>query len=222
MTTDRLQALCERGRALRGRPTAAARDWYRITNAEGERAAVYLYDVIDDWGITADAFVTELRAVSAPAIDLHINSPGGWVFDGIAIYNALRNHPATVDVTVDGLAASAASFIAQAGDTITVEKAAKLMIHEAGGLVMGFSKDMRAMADLLDELSDTIAGIYADRSGKPAAGWLDLMAAETWFGAEQAVAAGLADKVAGSETSAPDNRTRLIRARARVALGRVT
>ena len=223
MNLDRLTALADRGRAMTRRPENRG-DWYRVGNVAADRAELFIYGPIgDDWSqdsVPAASFVKDLRAITAPSIDLHINSPGGLVFDGVAIYSALRNHPSTVDVSVDGIAASAASFVAMAGDTIAIEKPAKMMIHNAGGMVLGGAQDMRAMADLLDELSATIAGIYADRTGKPAAQWLEAMGAETWYGAEQAVAAGLADRVVGdSNVSAPaDRRSQLIRARARVHL----
>jgi len=219
MNLDKLTALADRGRALVRRPTASS-EWYKISNADGERAELFIYDYIDDFGVTAASFVKDLRAITAKAIDLHINSGGGLVFDGVAIYSALKNHPATVDVTVDGVAASAASFVAMAGDSIAIEKPAKMMIHDAGGLVLGVAADMRQMADLLDELSDTIAGIYADRAGGPVSVWRERMQEETWFSAEQAVAAGLADRVANdTQATAPeDRRSQMIRARAHVTL----
>jgi ATP-dependent Clp endopeptidase proteolytic subunit ClpP len=198
-------------------------DWYRIRNAAGDRAEVFIYGVIgSDWepgDVTASTFVAELRKITAKAIDLHINSPGGLVFDGITIYSALLNHPADVDVTVDGIAASAASFVAMAGDTVAIEKPAKMMIHDASGLVIGNAADMQEMADLLDELSDTLAGIYADRAGGKVTTWRDAMRKETWYSAHQAVEAGLADRVANDKTAAPDDRrSQQIRARARLLL----
>jgi ATP-dependent protease ClpP protease subunit len=217
---DQLVALAERGQRMVKRPENRG-DWYRVRNATGDRAELLIYGPIDDWdGVSASAFVRDLRGITAKGIDLHINSPGGLVFDAIAIHAALKNHAATVDVYVDGLAASAASFVAMAGDTITVEKPAKMMIHDANGLVLGGAADMRAMADLLDELSDTIAGIYADRAGGSVASWRDAMRTETWYSAADAVKAGLADKVANDTPAAPeDRRSQLIRARARVSLG---
>jgi ATP-dependent protease ClpP protease subunit len=218
----RLESLAERGRALTKAPTARG-DWYRIVAAD-DRAEVYLYDVISEWGVSASDFVRELRAINAPRIDLHLNSPGGLVFDGIAIYSALKNHPATVTSFVDGIAASAASFVAMAGDEIVMEKPAKMMIHNARGLTLGDPDDHREMADLLDELSDTIAEIYADRAGGTVAGWRTAMRKETWYSAAQAVEAGLADRVANDKQhqAAPeDRRSQMIRARARVALGGV-
>lgn len=221
---DKLEALARRARALAKPPTARVGDWYRVVNS-GDRAEIMIYGPIGAGWFDADAvaagdFVRDLREVKASTIGVHINSPGGLVFDGIAIHAALKNHPATVEVTVDGIAASAASFVAMAGDSIAVEKPAKLMIHDAGGLVLGNAADMREMADLLDELSDTIAGIYADRAGGTVNGWRDAMRAETWYSAAQAVEVGLADRVAND--SAPDNRrSQMIRARHRVhnALG---
>lgn len=218
---SRLTALAERGRRLLPRPEARG-DWYRIKN-DADRAEVFIYDAIDEWGVNANNFVRELRAITAKTIDLHINSPGGLIFDAVAIYSALKNHSATVDVYVDGIAASAASFVAMAGDQVVIEKPAKMMIHDAGGLVIGQAEEMRAMADLLDELSDTIAEIYADRTGGTVDDWRSAMKKETWYSAAQAVEAGLADRVANDSKAATpeDRRSQLIRARARVALRRV-
>lgn len=222
-TLKRLEALARQARARTQAPPAAAGGWWRITGAAEQRAEVFIYDVIGDLDLSADMFVRELRTITAPAIDLHINSPGGLAWDGIAIYSALRNHAATVDVSIDGIAASAASFVAQAGDTVTIEKPAKMMIHDAAGLALGNADDMRDMAAILDDLSDAIAGIYADRAGGEVAGWRESMRAETWYSSASAVEAGLADRVAGQE-AAPSNsrRSQMIRARSRAVLGRTT
>lgn len=222
----KLTALAGRARTLAGRgvQNQVAGPWFRIENAAADRATVYLHGVIgDEWdGNDSASFVRSLAAVNAKSIDLRINSGGGLVFDGIAIYSALLEHPAKVTTYVDGIAASAASFIAMAGDEVVVQKPAKMMIHDAAGLTLGNARDMREMADLLDELSDTIAGIYADRSGTKVSDWRAAMLAETWYSAQQAVAAGLADRVANDRAAsedAPDNRrSQLIRARARVTL----
>lgn len=186
----------------------AGRSWYRIADRAAVRAeeaeadkrvSVYLFDEIGGWGVTAGEFVAELRGLDAEAIDLHINSPGGDVFDGVAIYNALLSHAATVTVYVDGLAASAASFIAQAGDRVVMARNATMMIHDASGFCYGPASDMRTMADLLDKVSDNIADIYASRTGTPATKWRAAMLAETWYSAEEAVKAGLASEVAPVE-----------------------
>lgn len=182
--------------------------WYRIRNKTTYggveiygSAEIYLYDEIGAWGVSASDFVRELRALTADNIDLHLNSPGGDVFDGIAIYNALREHPAKVNVYIDALAASAASLIVQAGDTRTIAKTAALMIHEPYGAAMGDSAVMLKMAEELDMIGDTIAEIYADRAGGKTAEWRDRMGEETWYRGQQAVDAGLADAVAEKPTS---------------------
>lgn len=185
------------------------RAWYRIQN-RADHAEVLIYDEIGEWGVTAQDFVRELQALDVRSILLRINSPGGSVFDGIAIYNALRNHSATVETIVDGLAASAASFILQAGDTRTAERTGQVMIHDAHGVALGNAGTMREMADLLDKASDNIASIYAERSGMTAEHWREEMRAERWYSSEEALAAGLVDRIAGSEaedrpTPAPKN-----------------
>jgi ATP-dependent protease ClpP protease subunit len=175
-------------------------DWYRITNATATAPArIDLFDEIGWFGITAADFVRDMAGVTGD-LDVHVNCPGGDVFDGIAIYNALAQHKGTVTVHVDGLAASAASFIAMAASPgqLVIAKTASMMIHDAFGLAIGNASDMRQMADLLDVQSDNIAGIYADRSGKPAADWRTAMRAETWYVGQQAVDAGLADEVQGA------------------------
>jgi enoyl-CoA hydratase/carnithine racemase len=117
------------------------------------------------------------------------------VFDGIAIYNALRNHPAYVTTRVDGIAASIASVIAQAGDRRIMQPAAQVMIHNAWGMTVGDNRDHDEMADLLRQQDAVLAGIYAARSGRSADDFRPLMDAETWMTAERAVAEGLADEI---------------------------
>jgi ATP-dependent protease ClpP protease subunit len=178
--------------------TVDRKSWYRITNQAGPAAAaeVYIYDEIGFWGTTAGDFINELRQVDAQQIDLHLNSPGGEVFDGIAIYNALKTHPANVTVYVDSLAASIASVIAMAGDKVVMGRGSQMMIHEAAGLCLGNAADMRETADLLDRFSNNIAGFYADRAGGKVTDWRAAMTAESWYSADEAVKAGLADEVA--------------------------
>lgn len=191
------------------RPAAKLRqgrnDWYEIKNKAATRAEVFIYDEIGYFGVTASDFVADLRDITAGTIELHLNSPGGDAFDGVAIYNALRDHSATVDVIIDSLAASAASFIAQAGDTITMNRGSQMMIHDAWGLAIGNAVDMTEMADVLDRHSDIIAGIYAERAGGEVAEWRDLMRAETWFTADEAVEAGLADDARGRESASKNS-----------------
>lgn len=166
---------------------------------ESDGAAVLrLYDPIDswggDWGVSAKEFVKALDSLGdVEEIRLHINSPGGEVWDGLAILNALRAHPARVTAVVEGIAASAASFIACGVDRLVMARNAELMIHKAWGMALGNSDDMAKLsADLLHE-DRNIASIYAEKSGGDVDGWLSTMRDETWFSAEEAIAAGLAD-----------------------------
>ncbi|TDC47647.1 Clp protease ClpP [Actinomadura sp. KC345] len=183
------------------RPRAAlpeGRGELRVSSQAGTTETL-VYDEIGYWGVTARDVIAALADVSTPSITVRINSPGGDVFDGIAIYNALRGHPAAVNVVVDSLAASAASFIAMAADRITMNAASQLMIHDASGFAYGNAADMEHMRALLDRVSDTIASIYAERAGNDVADWRALMRDESWFNGAEAVAAGLAD-----ETADPD------------------
>lgn len=176
--------------------TAEHPAWYRIENSAGEPAALYIFDEINPmWGIGAQEVVDQLKSIDASQIDVHINSPGGNVFDGIAIMNALRNHKANITVKVDGLAASIASVIAMAGDTIVMSLGSQMMVHNPSGFAMGDAKTMRELADTLDKSRASIASIYADRAGGTVDAWGTAMDAETWYTAQEAVDAGLADKV---------------------------
>lgn len=187
------------------RPTGRLGTWYEIKNVSTELADISIYDEIGFWGVTAADFVKELGSIQASALNIRINSPGGDVFDGIAILNALRSHPANKTVIVDGLAASAASFIAMAGDTVQMSPQSMMMIHDASGLCMGNAGDMRQLADLLDKTTENIAAVYAQRTGKPTDHWREQMAAETWYTDQEAVDAGLADSIVGkTDTESPE------------------
>jgi ATP-dependent Clp endopeptidase proteolytic subunit ClpP len=167
-------------------------------------ATIRLYDPIDSWGdfwgVSAREMIETLDGLTdVSQINLHINSPGGEVFEAIAILNALRQHPAEVTAIVDGVAASAASFIAAGADRLVMGKNTELMIHDAWGIAVGPAADMRDMADRLDQMSNNIASIYAEKSGASITDWRAAMLAETWYSAEDAVEAGLADEVAGAD-----------------------
>lgn len=192
---------------------AAPKTWYRILNLSSDTAEVAIYDEIGYWGVTASDFMAELAGVDVKNLTLRINSPGGDVFDGLAILNSLRNHKATVNVVIDGLAASAASFIAMAGDTVSMSPNSMMMIHEASGFCMGNSQDMRELADLLDKTSANIADIYARRSGRSSEEHRAAMKAETWYADQEAVDAGLADSVIGSDPGEEEPVTNLTAAK---------
>jgi ATP-dependent protease ClpP protease subunit len=184
---------------------------FRVVNAATPK--LYVYDVIGGWDLDAGEFVQAVHAIDAKAIDLHINSPGGFVYDAVAMFEALSAHPASVDVHIDGLAASAASFLAMAGDSVEIARGGRMMIHDAQGVGIGSPADMREYADLLDAVSNDISGYYAARAGGKPAAWRGAMTATTWYSASEAVDAGLADRVSGTADNGPDNRTRIILAR---------
>ncbi|MCU1515335.1 MAG: ATP-dependent Clp protease proteolytic subunit [Pseudarthrobacter sp.] len=181
------------------KPSEQGAPWYRMeADSDGTSVDIYIYDMIDSWfGVSASRFVRDLEAMDVETINLRVNSPGGSVFDGVAIMNALRRHPANVIATVDGLAASAASFIIQAADEVVMGLGTELMIHDASSICWGNASDMVEMAAHLDRISGTIAGIYAERAGGTAETWREAMQAETWYTADEAVKAGLADRVDG-------------------------
>ena len=173
--------------------------WYEIKN-KGDKAEIWIYEMIgeDFWtggGVTAKNFQKELSEIKASQIDLHINSPGGDVFDGIAIYNLIKQHPAKVTSYVDGLAASIASVIALAGDQIYMAENALFMIHNPYGMAFGESADMRKMADLLDTVRGSIVKAYVSKTGKPDTEIFPLMDSETWMTADEAVEFGFIDEV---------------------------
>ncbi|MDZ7732209.1 MAG: Clp protease ClpP [Acidimicrobiia bacterium] len=169
--------------------------WYQIRNLDEDRVVVRIYDEIGFFGVSAEDFASEIARLDVGEIEVQINSPGGDVFDGIAIYNAIRTHPARVTTRVDGVAASAASVIAQAGDHRVMLQSSQMMIHEAWGLAIGPADEMREFADLLDQQNDIIAGIYATRSGGEIDEFRSLMSAETWMTDQEAVDRGLADEL---------------------------
>ncbi|MFD7794330.1 head maturation protease, ClpP-related [Streptomyces sp. NPDC059759] len=186
----------EQADKLRAEHGIEAQSWYRITNAASpDEAEVMLYDEIGGWyGATADEFIADLRGITSPNLRVRINSPGGSVFEGIAIANALRSHPGNVIIQVDSVAASIASVIAMAGDRVEMAPNSMLMIHDASGVCLGNAADMEEMSKLLALISDNIADAYAARAGGTREEWRAAMQAETWYLPDAAVEAGLADE----------------------------
>lgn len=176
--------------------------WYEIKNAAERRAAIWIYEEIGEnfWGegLTAKQFVKDLAALDVDSIDLHINSPGGNVFDGQAIFNALRQHPATVTTYIDGLAASIASVVALAGDRVLMADNALFMYHDPFGMVVGSAGEMRQFADILDKIGDTIVRVYAAKTGDEDDVIRAGMASETWLSAGEALALHFVDEVTSS------------------------
>ena len=182
-------------------------DWFKLKNEATDTADLYIYDEIVpaymvEWfgGVSAEGLIEQLSEITASTINVRINSPGGAVFEAVAIYNTLVSHSASVNVFVDALAASAASIVAMAGDHVTMMVGSQMMIHDALGVEYGNAADMRAMADFLDKQSDNIASIYANKAGGDISDWRDLMLKETWLFATEAVDLGLADEVYSADT----------------------
>lgn len=169
-----------------------------------------LYDPIDayggDWGVSAKEFTQTLDELpdDTTQIKLLLNSPGGDVWEGLAILNALRSHPAHVVAVVEGIAASAASFIATGVDELQIMPNAELMVHKAWGLGIGNADDFTKLSSDLTHEDRNIASVYAAKAGGTVEDWLAAMAAETWYSADEAVAAGLADKVLAPPRGAGD------------------
>lgn len=169
--------------------------------AEGN--TIWLYDAIASnqeeadffGGVAPEAFIGQLAQMTGP-VTLRINSPGGSVFGAQAMVAAMRQHDGPITAQVDSLAASAASVIAVACASCVMVPGALMMIHKAWGVGIGNADDMTALAALLDKIDGQIAATYAEKAGGETAAFLDLMAAETWMTAEEAVAAKLADAVA--------------------------
>lgn len=177
---------------------------FTITNKTDGQAEIYLYDSIVDseleaefWGgVSPKGFIQAVKDIDAEVIHLRVNSPGGSVFAARAMEQALREHKAKIVAHVDGVAASAASFLVMAADEIVMAPGAMMMIHKAWTIAMGNADDLLNTADLLEKIDGTLAQTYAARSGQDVEKISEMMAAETWFTAQEAVDAGFADTVA--------------------------
>jgi ATP-dependent protease ClpP protease subunit len=172
---------------------------YQPRASASEPATIQIFDQIgEDWfggsGVSAKAFSQTLQDVGQGPLVVEINSPGGNVWDGLSIYNMLRGRQAPVTTRVVGIAASIASIIALAGDTVEMAEASLFMIHDPSGMVAGTSEDMRKMADALDQHAEVLASIYAKATGKPTSQIRAAMKAETWFTAQEAIQFGLAQR----------------------------
>lgn len=175
------------------------KNWYSIKNRSSDVIDISLHDEIGMWGITAADFINELRSNNtAKSINLSIHSPGGSVLDGLAIYNALKSHPAKVYGHVEGIAASAASFILMASDLISMPEDAFIMIHNAYGGAVGDADDLRDMADIMEKLQDSVINIYEKRTGKNRDDLAAMMKVETWMNAEDALENGFIDTITDS------------------------
>jgi len=177
---------------------------WQIKAAADRKAEILIYDRIGEtwWGegIAAKGFAEDLAALGdLDEITVRINSEGGNVFEGNSIYNTLLNHPAKVVVRIDSAALSIASVIAMAGDEIKMAENALMMIHDPWGGTTGNSREMREMADLLDKIKTTLIVAYGHHTDKTDEEISELMAAETWLNATEALELGLVDEITGRQ-----------------------
>lgn len=168
-----------------------------FAKANGKRGEVFIYDAIGksyfDDGVSANSFAQALKEMGqVGALDIYINSPGGSVFEGLAIYNQIKRFDAKKVVHIDGIAASIASVIAMAGDEVRIAANGMFMIHDPWGMAMGNAKDMRKEADALDKIRDVLLDNYVARTGGKREEISDWMAAETWMNADEALERGFA------------------------------
>ena len=178
---------------------AAKHSWYAIQTSDNSSALedveISIYDEIGFGGVTAKDFMAEVKKFKGQHIHLRINSVGGSVIEGAAIYNALRRHKGGLTVHVDGLAASMASVIAMAGEEVYIAANAMLMIHNPWSMTMGDADDLRKEADVLDKLKNTLVNAYARKTGMETEDIAAMMDEETWLNATQSVAMGFADEI---------------------------
>ncbi|WP_299948149.1 head maturation protease, ClpP-related [uncultured Microbulbifer sp.] len=171
------------------------RKWYQIkAAAKSRRAEVYIYDYIGYYGVEAKAFIDELNALDADEIDLHLNTPGGSVFEGNAIYNALKRHKATITTYIDGLAASMGSIIALAGERVIMADNAMYMIHNPWTSAYGDAHQLRKTADTLDKLRSAMLNDYHQKTGIAEDALIAMLDEETWLSATECVEYGFADE----------------------------
>ena len=192
------------------------RQWFTMKAADDNSAEIVIYDEIGKsfWGeptVAAKQFLDDLNALGdVDNITLRINSPGGDVFDGVAIHNALKNHGAKITAHIDGIAASIASYIAMAASKIVMPSNAFMLIHNASGFVFGKADDMRAIADDLDRVDKSITATYVTRSGAKPSAIKALMKQDRLMDAAEAKTLGLADEVTSEKKMAANFSLRLL------------
>lgn len=168
----------------------------RIQNISNNSAELLIFEEIDPfWGVGAKEIVEQLNRLVVNEIIVRINSPGGDVFEGFAIYNALIKHPAKISVDIEGLAASIASVIAMAGDEVRIAANGMVMIHDPVSAFYGGAEDFRKRADLLEQIAKNIVDVYHEKTDLSADEIANYMAEETWFDAKLAESLGFVDSV---------------------------
>ncbi|RSV41525.1 Clp protease ClpP [Sphingomonas sp. ABOLE] len=176
-------------------------------------ATITMFDVIgEDWwtggGVTAKKVAAQLRAIGNRPVEVQVNSGGGDMFEGLAIYNVLREHPAEVTVKVMGMAASAASIIAMAGDRVEIGAASFVMIHNCWVVASGNRHDMAEVAAFLTPFDQAMADVYAQRTGKAAAEITKWMDAETYMSGSTAIDRGFADALLSADQMKVDEKAK--------------
>ena len=187
--------------------------FYALEKSDNGEATIHLYNEVGAFGAGSKEFLADLGKLDGQHIHLRINSPGGSVVEGTAIYNALRRHKGGVTVHIDALAASMASVIAMSGSPVYIADNALLMIHNPWTVSMGESKDLRKEADLLDKLKSTLVNAYTRKTGMDQAQVAEMMDAETWLDAVEAVALGVADAIEEGVAAAATATPEMLRAR---------
>lgn len=172
---------------------------FHVKMLADSQAEILIYEEVGDGffgGVSAKLFAEELKAIGkVDTINLHINSPGGDVYQGLAIYNTLKQHGAKVVVDVDGIAASIASVIAMAGEKIRMRQGTMMMVHDPWSIMAGGAEDFRKTADVLDKIKENIVDVYKARTGMDLRNIRRMMTEETWMSAEEAVSHGFATEV---------------------------
>jgi len=174
------------------------KNWFEINNKAKGTADIWIYSEIGGFDVNAKSFIDELKEVKGKDLNVHINSLGGSVFGGLAIYNALKSHKGKVTTIVEGIAASIASVIAMAGDTIEMSKNSLFMIHNPFTMAGGDADELRKTANVLDKIRDEIASIYSSKTSEDHNTLIGLMSAETWFNAEETLEIGFANAIGDS------------------------
>tara|TARA_R100001086_G_scaffold68821_2_gene32630 strand:+ start:5791 stop:6825 length:1035 start_codon:yes stop_codon:yes gene_type:complete len=173
-------------------------NWYNINNAAGKAADIYIFDEIGNYGITAQKFINDLKELKDMPINLRINSLGGDVFDGMAMYNVIKRREAKTTVYIEGIAASIATIIALGADEVIMAENSLFMIHNAWGGIMGDAKEMRKSAETLDKISSELTDIYSKKTGLSYDALSAMMDEETWLNAEEAYEFGFVDTISNA------------------------
>jgi len=171
------------------------KEWYKIKNKSSEVSDIYLFNDIGTFGITAQSFIDEIKEYEDRELNIHINSLGGEVFEGMAIYSIIQRRTSKTTVYIEGIAASIASVIALAADEVIMSENSLLMIHNAWGGTQGEAKDMRKQAEILEKITNEIAEVYVKKTKIPYNEIVEMMDEETWLTAQEAVALGFVDSI---------------------------